>query len=128
MQYSSPTPTHPDLDSNACVCLARRATRKSPGSEQGTTMDDGYHVTARNRVKRRHERGRYDRETVHAVLDEGLVCHLGFVVDGQPFVIPTGYWRQGERVYIHGSAASRTLRALKDGIAVCMTEIGRAHA
>lgn len=84
-------------------------------------MDDGYHVTARNRVKRLHERGRYDRETVHAILDEGLVCHLGFVVDGQPFVIPTGYWRQGERVYVHGSAASRTLRALKDGIEVCMT-------
>lgn len=78
-------------------------------------MND-YPVTPRNRVKRAHERGRYDRETVHAILDAGLICHLAFCVDGQPFVTPTSYWRDGEVVYVHGSSASHTLRELEKGI------------
>lgn len=75
----------------------------------------------RVRVTRLHERARYDREAIDAVLDAGLVAHLGFVSDGQPFVIPTLHARIGDDVYVHGSAASRTLRALGGGIAACLT-------
>lgn len=67
------------------------------------------------------ERARYDRDTIHAILDEGLVCHVGFVADGQPFVIPTTYARQGDRVVIHGSAASRMVKALASGAAACVS-------
>jgi uncharacterized protein len=77
--------------------------------------------TERTRVKRIPERGKYDRETVFAILDEGFICHVGFVVEGQPFVIPTGYARAGEELYIHGSAASRMLRTLAGGVRVCVT-------
>src|SRR6185503_6805784 len=75
----------------------------------------------RTRVRRLPERGRYDRDAIDAVLDAGLVAHLGFVSDGQPFVIPTLHARVGEEVYVHGSSASRTLRELADGIAACLT-------
>lgn len=77
--------------------------------------------TARTTVKRLPARGVYDRASVNAILDEGLVCHVGFVVLGQPYVIPTGYARVGDLLYIHGSAASRMLRALSGGIPVCVT-------
>ena len=77
--------------------------------------------TARTRVVREHERGVYDRETVNRILDEGFICHVGFSVDGQPYVIPTSYGRDGSNLYIHGSAASRMLRQIKDGIQVCVT-------
>jgi uncharacterized protein len=73
------------------------------------------------RVRRHPERGRYDRQTVDRVLDEGLICHLGFVAGGRPFVIPTIHARVGEIVYIHGSPASRMLGTLKDGVDVCLT-------
>ena len=82
-------------------------------------MND-FAVTERTRVKRIHERGHYDRETVHAILDAGMICHMGFAVDGKPFVVPTGYWREDDTVYVHGSSASRTLRSLKGGIEVCI--------
>jgi hypothetical protein len=75
----------------------------------------------RIRVRRLPERAGYDRSTIDAVLDAGLVAHLGFVHDGQPFVIPTLHARIGDHVYIHGSAASRTLRALGTGAAACLT-------
>ena len=75
----------------------------------------------RTRVRRLPERGVYDREKIDAVLDAGLVAHLGFVHDGQPFVIPTLHARVEDRVYVHGSAASRTLRALGTGIPACLT-------
>ena len=75
----------------------------------------------RVRVRREPERGRYDRETIDAILDEALVSHLGFAVDGQPFVIPTLHARVGDVVYVHGSAASRLLRELAGGIPVCLT-------
>jgi uncharacterized protein len=75
----------------------------------------------RTRLRRRPERGAYDRDTVHAVLDAGLVCHIGFVHDGQPFVLPAVYARVGESLYVHGSAASRMLRGLRDGLPVCVT-------
>jgi nitroimidazol reductase NimA-like FMN-containing flavoprotein (pyridoxamine 5'-phosphate oxidase superfamily) len=77
--------------------------------------------TKRTSVKRLPARGKYDRETITAILDEGFICHVGFVVDEQPYVIPTGYARVGEDLYIHGSSASRMLRNLSEGINVCVT-------
>ena len=77
--------------------------------------------TERTKVKRLPARGHYDRETINAILDEAFICHVGFVVDGQPYVIPTGFARVGDHVYIHGSAASRMLRNLSQGINVCVT-------
>jgi uncharacterized protein len=73
------------------------------------------------RVKREPQRGRYDRETIDAILDEALVSHLGFAVDGRPYVIPTLHARAGDVVYVHGSAASRMLRHLEGGAPVCLT-------
>ena len=77
--------------------------------------------TPKTQVKRAPKRGHYDFETVAQILDAGLVCHVGFVVDGQPFVIPTAYGRLDDKVYIHGAAASRLLKALQMGIEVCLT-------
>jgi uncharacterized protein len=87
----------------------------------GTTTEADYPPTQRSRVKRLHDRARYDRETVHAILDAGLLCHVGYVIDGQPYVTPTAYWREGEQVYWHGSSASRMLRHLKGRPRVCFT-------
>ena len=84
-------------------------------------MSQTYSPTPRTRVIREAERGVYDRETAYRILDEGFLCHLGFVVEGQPFVIPTSYGRKDDVLYIHGSAASRMLRQLKEGIPVCFT-------
>ena len=72
-------------------------------------------------MKRRAGRGSYDRAVIDAILDEGLVGHLGIEVDGQPFVLPVLYARDGERVYIHGSPLSRLLGRLADGIPMCLT-------
>lgn len=77
--------------------------------------------TDRTTVKRLPARGHYDRETINSILDEGFICHVGFVLDDQPYVIPTGYARVGEHLYIHGSSASRMLRNLSEGINVCVT-------
>ena len=78
-------------------------------------------LTDRTKLKRLPKRGHFDRETVYAILDEGFICHVGFVVDGQPFVIPTGYARVDDKLYIHGSQASRMLRSLAEGIDACVT-------
>ena len=78
-------------------------------------------VTDRTRVRRLANRASYDRETIHAILDEALVCHVGFVVDGAPVVIPTIHWREDDTLYVHGSAASRMLRSLKGGVDACVT-------
>jgi hypothetical protein len=72
-------------------------------------------------VQRLPDRGKYDRATVFSILDEGFVCHVGFVVDGQPFVIPTNYARVDQTLYVHGSSASRMLRTISDGLQVCAT-------
>lgn len=77
--------------------------------------------TSRTAVRRLPVRGIYERETVEAILDEGLICHVGFVHEGTPYVIPTGYGRRGEELLIHGSAASRMLRALAAGAEACLT-------
>jgi len=77
--------------------------------------------TSRTTLKRLPGRGSHDRETINRILDEGFICHVGFVINGQPFVIPTGYARDGDRLLIHGSQASRMLRELKGGTDVCVT-------
>jgi uncharacterized protein len=82
---------------------------------------DAYPQTPRTTVRRLGDRGRYDRDTVHRILDEGLVCHVGFVADGQPYVVPMGYGRDGERLILHGSMASRLLGQLTAGLPVCVT-------
>lgn len=82
---------------------------------------DKFTPTAKTTLKRLPERGDFDRQTVYQILDEALICHVGFAVDGQPVVIPTSYARIGDTFYIHGSAASRMLRAVSGGIAVCVT-------
>lgn len=78
-------------------------------------------LTPRTTLGRHPERGTHERETINQILDEGFVCHVGFVSDGQPYVIPTGYARVGDELYIHGSAASRMLRNLEKGIEMCVT-------
>jgi hypothetical protein len=89
------------------------ATTETPGRD--------LEPTPRTTLRRLPARGRFDRETVYAILDEALVCHVGFVTDGQPFVIPTIHARVGDRLYVHGSAASRMLRTLEGGVPVCVT-------
>jgi nitroimidazol reductase NimA-like FMN-containing flavoprotein (pyridoxamine 5'-phosphate oxidase superfamily) len=85
-------------------------------------MSESQMPTARTRVVREAHRGVYDRETVYRILDEGFLCHVGFVADGQPFVIPTSYGRKDANLYVHGSAASRMLRNMKtEGVSVCIT-------
>jgi nitroimidazol reductase NimA-like FMN-containing flavoprotein (pyridoxamine 5'-phosphate oxidase superfamily) len=80
-----------------------------------------YTPTARTKVRRLSKRAVYDKQKVHEILDEGFLCHVGFVQDGQPFVIPTLYARSGETIYVHGSGASRMLKTLAEGVEVCLT-------
>ena len=75
----------------------------------------------RVRLRRKPDRGRYDRATIDGILDAAVVGHVGWVLDGQPYVTPTAIWRQGDRLYWHGSAASRMVRATRGGAAVCIT-------
>ena len=84
-------------------------------------MSETHPPTPRTRVVREAHRAVYDRETAYQILDEGFLCHVGFSVDGQPFVIPTLYGRKDDNLFIHGSAASRMLRNLKEGVPVCVT-------
>jgi nitroimidazol reductase NimA-like FMN-containing flavoprotein (pyridoxamine 5'-phosphate oxidase superfamily) len=77
--------------------------------------------SVRTRLVREADRAMYDRAATYRILDEGFICHVGFVMDGQPFVIPTGYGRIGDSLYIHGSAASRMLRRVDEGVPVCVT-------
>lgn len=77
--------------------------------------------TERTQVRRRPERGTFDRAAVYAILDQAFVCHVAFAVDGQPYAIPTGYARLGDALYLHGSAASRMVRQLAAGVDVCVT-------
>jgi len=77
--------------------------------------------TERTKLGRLPKRGHFERETINSILDEGFICHVGFVLEGQPYVIPTGYARVDDHLYIHGSAASRMLRNLSKGVEVCVT-------
>lgn len=90
-------------------------------SDTESSIASEYRKTERNRVRRLPARASHERATVHAILDAALVCHLGFVEDGQPFVIPTLHARDGDRVLVHGSSKSRTLMALAGGVDVCLT-------
>lgn len=84
-------------------------------------MTTPYTPTPRTTLKRLPNRGTFDREAVHAILDEGLYCHLGFVAAGQPYVLPTIYARVEDTLYVHGSAASRMLGTLAQGVPMCLT-------
>lgn len=84
-------------------------------------MPDTFLPTERTRVVREANRAVYDREVIYKILDEAFVCHVGFVSEGQPFVIPTMFARVGDAIYLHGSAASRMLRGLSTGLPVCVT-------
>ena len=80
-----------------------------------------YPIDETNRVKRRHDRGSYDHKTVHALLDGAALCHVSYVIDGQPYGTPTLFWREGSRLYWHGSSASRMLRNQSEGEPACLT-------
>lgn len=80
-----------------------------------------YIPTPRTKVRRLSKRGVYDKAQIHAILDEGFLCHVGFVQEGQPFVIPTLYARSDETLYMHGSGASRMLKTLAQGVDICVT-------
>lgn len=84
-------------------------------------MSATYPVDGTNRLKRRHDRGFYDHETVHRLLDAAALCHVSYVIDGQPFCTPTLFWRKGSTLYWHGSSASRMLRNQAEGHPVCLT-------
>ena len=80
-----------------------------------------YPLSSRNRVKRRHDRGCYDHDTVHGLLDASMLCHVSYVIDGQPYCTPTFFWREGTTLYWHGSSVSRMLRNHSGGQKVCLT-------
>jgi len=80
-----------------------------------------FEVSTRNRVVRRPARGKYDKATVYDILDSALVCHIAYVIDGQPYCTPTSFWREGDHLYWHGSSASRMLRSQAAGLPVCLT-------
>ena len=80
--------------------------------------------TEKTRVRRLPDRGRYDVETVYSILDSAFICHVGYVIDGQPFVTPTAYWREGDHVYWHGSHASRALdKATNTKVCLTVTQL-----
>lgn len=81
----------------------------------------GFVPTARSQVRRRPQRAHYDEAAVYGVLDAGIMAHVGYVIDGQPYVTPTSYWREGRKLYWHGAAASRMLATVADGLPVCVT-------
>jgi nitroimidazol reductase NimA-like FMN-containing flavoprotein (pyridoxamine 5'-phosphate oxidase superfamily) len=87
----------------------------------GTEAMEKFTPTSRTTLKRLPERGEFDREAVYRIIDEGFICHVAFVVEGQPYGIPTGYGRAGDTLYLHGSAASRMMRSLSGGVPVCVT-------
>jgi uncharacterized protein len=105
-------PTHAVLA--PAINSAPRITREGP-------VTDSFIPTDHTRVVREANRAVYDREVIYSILDEGFVCHVGFTIDSQPFVIPTMYARVADSLYFHGSAASRMLRAIGNGYPVCVT-------
>ena len=84
-------------------------------------MSADFKPTARTRVKRLHKRAHYDRATVYSIIDAAILAHVGYVIDGQPFVTPTNCWRDGDRVLWHGSMASRMLKTVREGVPACVT-------
>ncbi|MGY4470238.1 nitroimidazol reductase NimA-like FMN-containing flavoprotein (pyridoxamine 5'-phosphate oxidase superfamily) [Bradyrhizobium sp. LB9.1b] len=86
-----------------------------------TESQNSYPTSARNQVKRRHDRGFYDHDTVHRILDSAMLCHVSYAIDGQPYCTPTFFWRERTKLYWHGSSASRMLRNQTKGERVCLT-------
>lgn len=84
-------------------------------------MSEDLKITARSRSKRGSELAQYDRETVYEILDAGFICHVGYVIDGAPHVTPTIYWRNGNRIYWHGSSASRAIKSQDASGQVCLS-------
>lgn len=84
-------------------------------------MTTDFKPTARTRVKRLHKRAHYDRATIYSIVDAAVLAHVGYVIDGQPFVTPTNCWRDGDRVLWHGSMASRMLKTVREGVPACVT-------
>jgi uncharacterized protein len=101
--------------------LWRRLSTLRHVTPRGVALPEIIPPTERTRVVREPHRGSHDREAIYKILDEGFVCHVGFSVDAQPYVIPTMFARVGDHIYFHGSAASRMLRNLSNGLAVCLT-------
>jgi nitroimidazol reductase NimA-like FMN-containing flavoprotein (pyridoxamine 5'-phosphate oxidase superfamily) len=97
------------------------AASSAPCFSMRCAVPDTIPPTERTHVVREAHRGAYDRETIYKILDEGFVCHVGFAIEGQPYVIPTLFARVGDAIYFHGSAASRMLRNVSEGISVCIT-------
>ena len=83
--------------------------------------DTSFPISNRNRLRRRHERGRFDKATVYDILDSAMLAHIAYVIDGQPFCTPTGFWREDDSLYWHGSSASRMIRNQAAGLPVCLT-------
>ncbi|WP_395371801.1 pyridoxamine 5'-phosphate oxidase family protein [Komagataeibacter diospyri] len=92
---------------------------RTPLPQDQATGD--FPVTPANRVRRASTRGRYDRTTIHAILDAALLCHIAYTIEGRPYCTPTSFWREGDYLYWHGSSASRMIRAQAQGIALCLT-------
>ncbi|MFI1302718.1 pyridoxamine 5'-phosphate oxidase family protein [Streptomyces sioyaensis] len=105
--------------------MSQAASSATTSSRATSSRAASYEPTERTTLTRARQRATYDQETVHAILDEGYVCHLGFVRDGSPVVLPTLYGRVGDRLYLHGSTGSRPLRmagaAPDPGLDVCVT-------
>jgi nitroimidazol reductase NimA-like FMN-containing flavoprotein (pyridoxamine 5'-phosphate oxidase superfamily) len=88
---------------------------------EANKVNEDFAPTSRTKLKRLAKRGSFEREKVYEILDEGFVCHVGFVADGEPFIIPTAYGRVGDELYLHGAKSNRTLKALGAGAEVCVT-------
>ncbi|CAL8472247.1 g11789 [Coccomyxa elongata] len=113
--------SHRSDSNNLQICRPKAKCRKLFRPCCSSAPAGSYEVTDRTTLKRYAKRAQYDRAVVHAILDEAFVCHIGFVSEGQPFVIPTGYARDGDTLYIHGSVGSKMLRALESGADICVT-------
>jgi uncharacterized protein len=90
-------------------------------NDESLLNGESFPVTNRTRLRRKHERGRHDRESIYEILDSAMICHIAYVIDGQPYCTPTAFWRERDHLYWHGSSASRMLRAEAEGIPVCVT-------
>jgi nitroimidazol reductase NimA-like FMN-containing flavoprotein (pyridoxamine 5'-phosphate oxidase superfamily) len=113
--------THADVAPAINQTGGRETVGSAPRFSKRCIVAESFTPTERTRVVREAHRGAYDRETIYKILDEGLVCHVGFATDGQPYVIPTLFARVGDAIYFHGSAASRMLRGVSEGLSVCIT-------
>jgi nitroimidazol reductase NimA-like FMN-containing flavoprotein (pyridoxamine 5'-phosphate oxidase superfamily) len=91
--------------------------------DQGEAAEIAGPASPRVQVRRHADRARYDRATIHAILDAALICHVGVIVDGEPLVLPTGFGRDGDTLYLHGAAANRSLQAALQGVCVTVTHL-----